>query len=73
MAPPELCDNELWEDRTRFLCNRQAVHIVIKMDFECHYKADGFGKVEQTKEMVLTAVKPIKFEIKLRECRTAKR
>jgi len=43
------------------------------MDFECHYKADGFGKVEQTKEMVLTAVKPIKFEIKLRECRTAKR
>lgn len=60
VAPQELCDNQAWKDSTRFLCNKQVVHIVIKMDFESYYKADSFGKVEQTKEMILTAVKRIK-------------
>lgn len=60
VAPQELCDNGLWKDSTRFLCNKQTVSIVIKMDFESYYKADSFGKVEQTKEMILTAVKRIK-------------
>ncbi len=60
VVPPELCDSESWKDSTKFLCNRQVVHIVIKTDFESYYKADSFGKVEQTKEMILTAVKRIK-------------
>lgn len=60
VAPKELCDNGLWKDSTRFLCNKQTVSIVIKMDFESYYKADSFGKVEKTKEMILTAVKRIK-------------
>jgi len=30
------------------------------MNFENYYKADSLEKVEQTKEMILTAVKQIK-------------
>ena len=60
VAPQELCDNEVWKDSIRFLCNKQTVSIVINMDFESYYKADSFGKVEQTKEMILIAVKRIK-------------
>ena len=60
VAPQEICDNKAWKDNIRFLCNKQVVDVTIKMDFESYYKADSFGKVEQTKEMILTAVKRIK-------------
>lgn len=59
-APQELCNNEAWKEGEKFLNNKQAVSIVIKMDFEAYYNADSFGKVEQTKEMILAAVKRIK-------------
>ncbi len=31
VVPPELCDSESWKDSTKFLCNRQVVHIVISV------------------------------------------
>lgn len=60
VAPQEAGDNKAWKDNIRFLCNKQVVDVTIKMDFESYYKADSFGKAEQTKELILTAVKRIK-------------
>ena len=45
---------------TKFLCKNSVASIIIRMDFENYFHADSPGKVEQTKEMVLMAVKQIK-------------
>lgn len=60
VAPREIYDSGKWKESTKFLCNKSIVCIAIRMDFENYYKADSLGKVEQTKEMILTAVKQIK-------------
>ncbi|MDO4439475.1 MAG: hypothetical protein Q4B86_08580 [Eubacteriales bacterium] len=60
IAPSEVYDNGKWKEGTKFLCNKSVASITLRMDFESYYKADSLGKVEQTKEMVLTAVKQIK-------------
>lgn len=60
VAPLELYDNRTWEESIRFLGNKNTVHIVIRMDFEKYHNADSLEKVEQIKEMILTAVKRIK-------------
>lgn len=60
VAPREIYDSGKWKESTKFLCNKNIVCIAIRMDFENYYKADSLGKIEQTKEMILTAVKRIK-------------
>lgn len=60
VAPREIYDSGKWKESTKFLCNKSIVCIAIRMDFENYYKADSLGKIEQTKEMILTAVKRIK-------------
>ena len=60
VAPKEIYDSGKWKESTKFLCNKSIASIVIRMDFENYYKADSLGKVEQTKEIILTAVKRIK-------------
>lgn len=59
-APQEIYDSGSWKESTRFLCNKSIASIVIRMNFENYYKADSSGKVEQTKEMILAAVKRIR-------------
>ncbi len=59
-APQGLYDSGNWKESIKFLCNKSVVSIGIRMDFENYYNADDSGKVEQTKEMILTAVKRIK-------------
>ena len=76
VAPQEIYDSGKWKenikflcnsfptrrssDLIKFLCNKSIVSITIRMNFENYYKADSLGKIEQTKEMILTAVKQIK-------------
>lgn len=60
VAPKEIYDSGKWKESTKYLCNKIIVCIAIRMDFENYYKADSLGKIEQTKEMILTAVKRIK-------------
>lgn len=60
VAPQEIYDSGKWKENIKFLCNKSIVSITIRMNFENYYKADSLGKVEQTKEMILTAVKRIK-------------
>lgn len=60
VAPQELYDRGAWKENIRFLDNKNVVSIVIRMNFEDYYHADSMGKLEQTKEMVLTAVKRIR-------------
>lgn len=60
VAPREIYDSGKWKESTKYLCNKSIVCIAIRMDFENYYKADSLGKIEQTKEMILTAVKRIK-------------
>lgn len=60
VAPREIYDSGKWKESTKYLCNKSIVCITIRMDFENYYKADSLGKIEQTKEMILTAVKRIK-------------
>ncbi len=60
VAPQEIYDSGKWKENIKFLCNKSIVSITIRMNFENYYKADSLGKVEQTKEMILTAVKQIK-------------
>ena len=60
VAPQEIFDSGKWKENIKFLCNKSIVSITIRMNFENYYKADSLGKVEQTKEMILTAVKRIK-------------
>lgn len=60
VAPQELYDRGAWKEGIRFLDNKSVASIMIRMNFEDYYHADSMGKVEQTKEMVLTAVKRIK-------------
>lgn len=59
-APREVYDSGKWKESTKFLCNKSVVCITIRMNFENYYKADSLGKIEQTKEMVFTAVNRIK-------------
>ncbi|MCI8554871.1 MAG: hypothetical protein HFJ80_08010 [Clostridiales bacterium] len=63
-APQEVYDSGKWKEGTKFLGSESAACIAIRMDFENYYKADSLGKIEQTKEMVLTAVKRIKSKSK---------
>lgn len=60
VAPQEIYDSGKWKESIKFLCNKSIVSITIRMNFENYYKADSLGKIEQTKEMILTAVKQIK-------------
>ena len=60
MAPQEMYDRGAWKESVRFLDNQNVASIVIRMNFEDYYHADSMGKLEQTKEMILTAVKRIK-------------
>lgn len=62
VAPQEIYDRGTWKESIRFLDNKSVVSIVIRMNFEDYYHADSTGKVEQTKEMILTAVKRIKLK-----------
>lgn len=59
-APQEIYDSGAWKESTRLVSNKSCAIITIRMDFESYYKADSFQKIEQTKEMILTAVKRIK-------------
>lgn len=60
VAPQEIYDNGKWQESIKFLCNKSIVSITIRMNFENYYKANSLEKVEQTKEMILTALKRIK-------------
>lgn len=60
VAPQEMYDRGAWKESVRFLDNQSVASIVIRMNFEDYYHADSMGKLEQTKEMILTAVKRIK-------------
>jgi len=64
VAPQEIYDNGKWKESIKFLCNKSIVSITIRMNFENYYKANSLEKVEQTKEMILTAVKQIKSKSK---------
>jgi len=64
IAPQEIYDSGKWKENIKFLCNKSIVSITIRMNFENYYKADSLEKVEQTKEMILTAVKQIKSKSK---------
>ncbi len=64
VAPQEIYDSGKWKENIKFLCNKSIVSITIRMNFENYYKADSLEKVEQTKEMILTAVKQIKSKSK---------
>lgn len=61
-APQEIYDSGAWKERTQLVCNKSCAIIAIRMNFEHYYKADSSEKVEQTKEMILTAVKRIKLK-----------
>ena len=63
-APQEIYDSGKWKESIKFLCNQSVVSIAIRMDFEKYRNEDSFGKVEQTKEMILTAVKRMKAKCK---------
>lgn len=60
VAPQEMYDKGAWKECVRFLDNKNVASIVIRINFEDYYHADSMGKLEQTKEMILTAVKRIK-------------
>ncbi len=60
VAPQEMYDRGAWKESVRFLDNQNVASIVIGMNFEDYYHADSMGKLEQIKEMILTAVKRIK-------------
>lgn len=60
VAPQEIYDSGKWKESTKFLCNKSAVCIVVRMNFESYYNADSLEKIEQIKEMILAAVKRIK-------------
>lgn len=60
VAPQEMYDRGAWKESVRFLDNQNVASIVIRMNFEDYYHADSMGKLEQTKEMILIAVKRIK-------------
>ncbi len=64
VAPQEIYDSGKWKENIKFLCNKSIVSITIRMNFENYYKANSLEKVEQTKEMILTAVKQIKSKSK---------
>lgn len=59
-APQEIYDGGAWKESIKYRCNQSVVSIVIRMDFEKFYHSDYLGKVGQTKEMILTAVRRIK-------------
>ena len=60
VAPQEVYDSGAWEERTQLIGNKSCAIITIRMNYENYYKADSSGKVEQIKEMILTAVKRVK-------------
>lgn len=59
-TPQEVYDSGAWKESTQLVSKKSCAIITIRMDFESYYKADSFEKIEQTKEMILAAVKRIK-------------
>lgn len=59
VAPQEIVDGGNYKEKVKFLCNKSVASIQIKMDFDNYHNADSIERIEQTKEMILTAVKHI--------------
>lgn len=59
VAPQVIVDGENYKEKVKFLCNKSVASIEIKMDFDNYHNADSIERIEQTKEMILTAVKRI--------------
>lgn len=59
-APQEVYDSGAWKERMQFIGNKSCAIITLRMDFQSYYKASSSEKVEQIKELILTAVKRIK-------------
>lgn len=59
VVPQEIVDGENYKEKVKFLCNKSVASIEIKMDFDNYHNADSIERIEQTKEMILTAVKRI--------------
>lgn len=59
-APQEVYDSGAWEESIQLISNKSCAIITIRMNFENYYRADSGEKVEQIKEMILTAIKRIK-------------
>lgn len=59
VAPQVIVNGENYKEKVKFLCNKSVASIEIKMDFDNYHNADSIERIEQTKEMILTAVKRI--------------
>lgn len=59
VAPQEIASGGNYKEKVKFLCNKSIASIEIKMDFDNYHNADSIKRIEQTKEMILAAVKRI--------------
>lgn len=58
-APQELYENGAWKERIQLVSDKSCAIITIRMNFEDYYKADSDGRIEQTRAMLLAAVKKV--------------
>lgn len=59
VAPQEIAVGGNYKEKVKFLCNKSVASIEIKMDFDNYHNADSIERIEQTKEMILKALKRI--------------
>ena len=63
IAPQEAFIAGNYKERVKFLCGKSVASVEIRMDFDKYHNADSAGKIEQTKEMLLTAAERIKTKV----------
>lgn len=63
VAPQEVYAAGNYKERVKFICSKSVTSVEIRMDFDTYRNADSAGKIEQTKEMLLTAAERIKTKV----------
>lgn len=63
IAPPEVYAAGNYKDRVKFLCNKSVASVEMHMDFDRYHNAGSAEKINQTKEMILAAVKRISSKV----------
>ena len=62
IAPKEIYDQGMWKEKVQVVGLGSCAIIDIRMDFDNYYNADSNGKIELIQQMIIRAVRKIKWK-----------
>lgn len=72
VAPKELYDSGDWKESVRLIDGNNCAIASLRINFEEYHNADSTGKIALTKDVVLKALRKIKFKVDF-DCEAFKR